>query len=373
MFKSPISAFHVWQEKSRLPFQQMLNGFLLFVVFWMVSAASFSGYATKWGFRDGEERYGIEKILDGTAHKPFIYRQLLPSLANFADDNTPEPVKEFFTGKHNLNKVYARTSMYAKKELRFPYLIIYYCSFLSLLGSAFVLREILKTIGANSTTSIVAPALLVIAFPYLQTGGGYFYDFPELLFLSLAFLCALKGKIFLLLLTLIPATLNKESFLLYLPSLYPILRMHYSVRKSTIALGVAMLFSGILYLLIKNIYIGNPGVSTEPHFLTNLSNYTDSWYYRRSEFTYGLISPSRMSVISLTVLGAIVWRGWATCSTPIQRHVMIAAAINIPFFLGFAATGELRNLSLVFVGMTILLAHALDQSVRSSQVPRQIT
>ena len=126
-------------------------------------------------------------------------------------------------------------------------------------------------------------------------------------------------------------------------------------------LGVAIFASAVVYLFIKYIYVINPGASTERHLWANLKNYITPWYYRRSEITYGLISPSGMSFIWIPIAGTIVWRGWGKCSIPVQRHIMMAAAINFPLFLMFAATGELRNLSLLFVGLTILLAKALEQ------------
>lgn len=365
------AAFHIGRGPSRVRLHRTLNNFLLFVIFWMISAASFSGYISKWGLRDGELRNGIEVMLDGTAHKPFVYRQLAPAIANFADDNLPDTVKEIVVERHKLANPYSNSAAYSQEGFRFRYLIICYCSFLALLGSAFVLREALKTLGVNSSISTAAPALLIIALPYLQTEGGYFYDFFELLFLSLAFLFALKGKIYALLLIVIPATLNKESFLLFLPSLYPILRMHYSLRKSLITLVGAMGISGLLYLFVKDMYAANPGSSIERHLWGNIINYLTPWFYRRWEITYGLISPSGMSFISLAVLSSIVWRGWGTCDNTIQRHVLIAAAINLPMFLIFAATGELRNLSLLFVGMTIILAHALEQSVWANACKNQ--
>ncbi|WP_447124450.1 hypothetical protein [Glaciimonas sp. GG7] len=58
---------------------------LLFAFFWIVAAASYSGFSGKWGLRDGSPRFGIEAMLDGTAQKPFVYRQLLPLAANFID------------------------------------------------------------------------------------------------------------------------------------------------------------------------------------------------------------------------------------------------------------------------------------------------
>ena len=39
---------------------------------------------------------------------------------------------------------------------------------------------------------------------------------------------------------------------------------------------------------------------------------------------------------------------------------LLAAAINVPLFAVFAAVGELRNLSLMFVGFAILIGKALE-------------
>lgn len=71
-----------------------LSWLLLCTFFWIVAAASFSGFVGKWGLRDGESRAGIEAMLNKTADKPFIFRQLAPMVANYVDSVAPQQIKE---------------------------------------------------------------------------------------------------------------------------------------------------------------------------------------------------------------------------------------------------------------------------------------
>jgi len=344
----------------RLPSHQLRGTLLLVVIFWIVSAASFSGYISKWGLLDKQVRNGVEMMLEGTAHRPFVYRQLVPAVANFADKNVSDDLKHVLIGKHNLDSIYGKASGFAKPNLQFRYLIVCYCSFFALFGSMFVLRQILLDNGASLTVAVLAPATFALTLPYIQTVGGYFYDNVEILFLSITYWLALRGKVFLFLVMLIPATLNKETFFFYIPALYPLFRVQRSFTISVVIVGLSVLISGVVNLVIKYYYATNPGAPAEYHLWDNLKNYITPWFYRETEITYGLIGPARLSIVTIMVIAVILWHGWRKCSKQLQQHLLIAAAINIPLFLTFAATGELRNLSLLFVGLTIVLAKAIE-------------
>src|SRR4051812_4978175 len=59
----------------------------LFILFAVAAAASFSSFYEKWHFREAGGRgfdRGVEfsQMIDGTARRPYIYRQLLPDTAN---------------------------------------------------------------------------------------------------------------------------------------------------------------------------------------------------------------------------------------------------------------------------------------------------
>lgn len=333
--------------------------FLLGVFFWIVAAASFSGFMGKWGLRDGADRFGIEKMLDGTANKPFVYRQLVPWIANFSNSAVPDTVKTFMEAKIKPSETFARTTSANTPGIRFRYIIVYYSSFVAILFSLFVLRAVLLTLGCGNLVATLAPTAALLAFPYFQTIGGYYYDSVEILFLSLIFLMALRGNTLILVALIAPATLNKETLIFFLPSLYPILRIHYDKRRAAYLVLLLILISGVVNVIIKQMYSNAPGGVGEFHLLGNLQHYVHPWTYRQFEVTYGIIGPSGMSLVTLAAIAIVAYRGWGYCSSNIKQHILIASAINFPLFALFSATGELRNLSLVFVGFTILSANVI--------------
>jgi hypothetical protein len=355
---------------------------LLCAFFWIVAAASHSGFMGKWGLRDNQRgivtdkrldprKYGIESMLDGTAIKPFVYRQFAPILANLAERVTPNGVKEYLILRmgrasdrlSNLGpeQTFARATSAAKPEFRFRYMVVYYLSFFSLFLSLFVLRQIALDVGVGRTISSVVPAILLLSLPYLQTFGGYFYDNIELLFMSLAFLVAIRGSIPLLIAITIPATLNKESFIFYLPALYPLLRRHLSSKMSSVAVGIAVAVAALLNAQLKLHFLASPGGTAELHFVENIKGYLMVSNYFRPEVTYGIIGPQGAFAGTLAVIVIILFRGWPSCPRYVRQHLLIAAAINFPLFLIFCITGELRNLSLMYVGFVILIAFSLER------------
>lgn len=337
---------------------------LLCAFFWIVAAASFSGFVGKWGLRDtiekGVEEYGIEAMLDASAYKPYVYRQLAPIVSNFADNLVPEKVKVYVTGKLKPKEPFARTMSAANPKLQFRYVVIYYSCFFSLFLSLFILRKILLDFGIGSSPAILAPTSLVLAFPYLQTVGGYFYDSIELFFMSLAFLVAMRGKIFLLIMLALPATLNKETFIFFLPTLYPILRYRLSPKSALIGTLLAIFAAGLINVLLKITFFNAPGGAVELHYDNALYFYLKS-FYRFNEITYGIIGPHRAFLGTIAVITIIVLRSWTLCLPTVRQHLLIAATIIFPLFVMFCQYGELRDLSLLFVGFVILIALALDR------------
>lgn len=360
MLKTTNAKFHTWKGHMPVRLNRWANIFLLSVIFWMVAAASFSGYIAKWGLLDTGGMNNIERILDGTAERPYVYRQLVPSIANFLDKNLSSGIKDVIIGQHDIDKIYVKTSGFAKPALRFRYLIVYYSTFFSLFASLFILRAIVLENGSNPTISILAPTALALALPYLETVGGYFYDNVEILFLSLSFLLALRGKILLLFIIIIPATLNKETYFFFLPTLYPLLRIYRPPVMSTLILVGAVAISGAVNVVVKYVYAANLGLPAIFQLWENLRTYAMPWFYRRTEITYGLIGPAKMSFITIAVVVLLLLRGWQACSNSVRQHMLLAGVISLPLFLTFASNGELRNLSLLFVGMTIIISKAIE-------------
>jgi hypothetical protein len=369
MLKATNGELHILKVRVPMRLDKWANIFLLSVFFWMAAAASFSGFIAKWGLQDNGGMNNISRILDGTAERPYVYRQLVPSIANFADKNLPNGFKSALIGQHDIDKIYVKASGFAKPDLRFRYLIVYYATFLALFASMFILRAIVLENGASQAVALLAPIALALALPYFETNGGYFYDNVEIFFLGLSFLFALRGRVFLLFLVIIPATLNKETFFFFLPTLYPLLRAHRTPVMSILILGITVCMSGAANVVVKYVYAANRGLPAIFQLWENLRGYAMPWFYRRTEITYGLIGPAKMSFITVAVVALLFWHGWRTCSSIIRQHMVLAGMISLPLFLTFASIGELRNLSLLFVGMTIIIAKAMEYA----GAPREAT
>lgn len=335
--------------------------FLLFAFFWIVAAAAFSGFAGKWGLRDGDPRFGVAAMLDMEAHKPFVYRQLLPDLARRLDAVAPDRLKERVAARFRPDAVFAKSRPGSTHDARFRYAVVYYLSFLALLGSLFVLRRILLHFNVSPLAAVLAPTAFALSFPYLQTVGGYFYDTVELLFASLAFLLALRARLIALAALVLVATLNKETFFFVLPALYPLLRRRLSRRRAWLAVGMLVLLAGLMNLALKAAYLEAFGGALEFHLPANVAAYLSGNPYFRLETTYGLVGPSRAFVGTLGVLGIVLWRAWPLAPRVLRRHLAICALVNLPLFLAFCATGELRNLSMTFTGLVLLVAFLIDR------------
>ena len=75
--------------------------------------------------------------------------------------------------------------------------------------------------------------------------------------------------------------------------------------------------------------------------------------------TYGIPGPKGFFLATLALIFIIVVRGVSQVSPVMKSHLFIVMSINVPLFLAFCATGELRNLSMTFVGFVVLMAGAM--------------
>jgi hypothetical protein len=358
---------------------------LLVALFWIAAAATYGGFAAKFALCDqcrsaawgptekpSARNAGFKQMIDGTARKPWVYRQLAPMIANAADRHIPSGLKQGFSGfmqAHFLDThPVAPGTFFAKvtadaPDYHFRYMIVFYLGFLSAFATLFVLRAICLDLGAGSAAAIIAPMATMLAYPYVQTNGGYVYDYIELLFTSLAFLLAYRRQYALLILAAVLGTLNKESLFFFMPALYPVLRLNAGRNIARLTTLASIIASGLTYVAVRHAFQGAPGGSTVLHLMQNLRAYTSFWSYHELEATYGIIGPSGMFAGTLLLIAIIVQRGWADCPARVKQHLCIAALINVPLFLLFCAPGELRDLSLVFVGFVILAAFAVKKGL----------
>lgn len=346
--------------KSRL--YSRLAGFVLFFV---AAAASFNGFYDKWHLREpgtagGWAVAGIAGLLDGTAPRPYVYRQLVPTLANWLDAAAPEAFRQRAIAAVSAHRQLQLASPLAEQPaylLRYNF--VYLLTFCFALVAVYAMYKVCQAGGAPAPVSLFAPVLMILLFPYLLCTGGYFYDYVELAFFALAFRLALGRSWWWLLPVALLGTWNKESFVLFVPTLYPLLRARMARKTALSALGAVLAVSCAVNIAVRLHFAGNAGGGVEWHFGEQLASlHHPLMLLFGYDKTYGLYALNGFSLLPLLLLGWTVWRAWPFFSQQMRQHAKIAALINLPLYVLFCAPRELRDLSMLY--MVLLLAIAIN-------------
>ena len=339
------------------------------VLFVVAASASFSGYYQKWHFAEadmpGDDSYAsIQAMLDGTAHRPTVARRLLPDVANWLEQVTPETVKarlaEWQASDDKL--IYAASVSPTANDPRyaFRYLAIYAETSLSALLALFAMYLACRAAGVGEPGATFAPAILILLLPYLTVGGGFLYDYPELAFFALAVWAALRLRWWWLIPIAALGTWNKETFLLFLLTLYPLLRLRGSRLAAAAQTACLCAVSLAVLIPIRLRFAGNPDGGAWAWWEGQQQFYTLRNLLFATDETYGV---RLLSAYTLLPMALLVWtavRGWKHLPRALQQQAKIAAAINLPLYVVFCNPGELRNLSMLYVALLLMVAGNLN-------------
>jgi hypothetical protein len=157
------------------------------------------------------------------------------------------------------------------------------------------------------------------------------------------------------------AVWNKESFLFFIPALYPLLRQRCSRTVALTGIGILSLAGSVVYFLLRMRYQQNPGGTVVWHGIDHIYYICNLRSWRLFETTQGLNIPQMFNPLSIALIVWTAWRGWRFLPRAIQRHAQIAAIINFPLYFLFCHPGEMRNFSLLYVALLLLLAANLTQ------------
>jgi len=343
----------------------------LFLLFVLISASAFSAFYEKWHFREQGLRgtdliAEFDRMIDGTANRPYVYRQLLPATANWMVRTLPVDAIGRHISERARGKINDALNLRGKKYA-VQYVIIYIATYLSALLATFALYRVCRASKLPEPTSAFTSVVFMLIFPLVGVKGGYFFDFPELLFMAMAAWIALEFDWWWIIPVAALGTWNKESFLLFMFTLYPLFRRRYSKLTSMLGVAVLVFVCAAVYLPIRLRYAHNPGGTVEWHlqeqvtFLLHplsIDNLIDR--------TYDLMFPAFSSLIPFAILVWTVWRGWPLLPLWAKRHAQFAAAINVPLYLLFCMPGEFRDLSLLFMAFLLILAVNLQQWIEAS-------
>ena len=386
--------------------EKFMNKILLIFLVFAISAAAFEGFFVKWNFRDSDfqaEKYSFQALFEGTGHRPFVHRQLLISISKGVAEILPNDTKNAVTKKIQENNFIEQKFSEVKipPNLLLEYYTVYFLSFVCFFISIFVWRKICIDLTGNYTAGTLAPLAFTIIFPYLETFGGYFYDFSELLFFSLATFFALRGWWIAIILLTPFAEYNKESFFFFLPALYFLLKRILPAKKVIISLAISILIAGGTYLFVISKFADNAGGMVESHIMGNVIAIVMLIYFigiyllcnkkiypknkilsyvafpililipfiiRGAEyplpfsvfdtfgFTYSVIGGERAFLLHIALILWVVKFSWKFLDESLKNFAKLALAINTPLIILFGAVFELRNWSLTYPAFIILIA-----------------
>ncbi len=212
----------------------------------------------------------FDDMIYGEAHRPFVYRALVPSIVRFITDMTPESFETAFVN-HKNNSVtltrFAELSAIADEHVYEFYITIAILLFL-FYGFAVILRRLIKEYyDFPKYVSEFAPIGALLILPLFFRYCNYIYD-PATLFLSaLALLFISRRNHLWFYIIFILASINKETAIL-LSGLFFIKEYSTISRKSLIShLIVQLIIWAAIKIVINIVYLNNPGSITEFHLL----------------------------------------------------------------------------------------------------------
>lgn len=350
------------------------------ILFFVAAAASFNGYFDKnYFFEAGTVRYdkfnsnmGLDSVLSGTADVPVVYRQLLPTIANWIDGRLSPKTEDrlYIAGRNGGPSFLARfiDSPRAQERTWFlRFLIVYALSFLFAWFTVYALFQVARAIGYPAPAAVLGAVAFILIVPYFET-PGFYYDYPEIAFFALAAWMALKCDWWWIIPVAVFGTLNKETFFVFALTLYPLLRVRNSRLSSTIGTGCivapCIAIDGLLWMRFHHNPI-HPSLTGASPLYIYLSFIFHFFRYIRAnvwEKTYGV--PENRAFFLLLLLALVLWtasRGWRHLPKPARRHAQIAAILNTPLALLFGGPGEVRNLSMLYVAFFLLITANLTE------------
>jgi hypothetical protein len=203
----------------------------------------------------------VERILAGTADRPYVYRVLLPMVANALSPLVPESValrlgatSEIIIGEdvfdRNLNGANYPSQV----------ILILAMMYLSLAGFAVTTWYALRHFGYGVRLQYAMPPVLLLG-SLIFFDFGYVYDFSTLFFFWLALMLMACRKWSWYFLVLALGTLNKETMILLLPVFvlyyWPRIPRRSFFVLSALQLGIYSMLQGVVRLA----FLDNPGGS----------------------------------------------------------------------------------------------------------------
>jgi hypothetical protein len=257
-------------------------------------------------------------------------------------------MKDFYFSNANISLKYHLT-----------YLYLFLCLVL-LLFSVRYLTRLIYTLPVFVYD--LSPAIALLFLPLTFVGGGFFYDFPELLFMALGLICLIQQRWIFYYVLFFLAILNKEANILLILFFLAFARGKLPKRSVVKHLVAQILLGSIILIFLWYIFAANPGTHMEKHLRPNIRFWSNpkSYFLFFDPYRLGLpIFPRGGNILSLIFVLFLVFYKWKEKPLPIKRLFVYTSVVNLSLLIYACNTDEIRNLSFIFPSIYLLGVHSI--------------
>lgn len=220
---------------------------------------------------NGYSRAMFPDMVYGKAHRPFVYRALLPSAVRAITEATPDGVKEGIRLRVETRRSRMVEMLKWETEYMYEYIVALVLMFCCFLAFAYALRRLITLFyDYPSFVADLAPVGGLVALPFFFRYYSYVYDPCTLVLFTLALALIATRKHLLFYIIFVLACFNKETSIL----LIGLFLVHEFRIMRKLGLAGHLLLQVSLWAavraIIMTIFRNNPGSPVEFHLIRNL-------------------------------------------------------------------------------------------------------
>jgi len=298
----------------------------------------------------------IFNMVDGTAFRPFVYRLLLPYIANKIILSIPEKTSSAIaqlTMSHTTLK-----SFFSDRNWSIDYASEYYVvlilMYASLWGFVFSFRYFFRAVFKTSERFIDAVSLLtILGLPCLYRYNTYLYDFTTLFLFTLGLAMMIRRRWISYLFVFVFACLNKETTIL-LTCIYTIHFFKHQKLNSSTYTFILLIQIGI-YISIKTFI--------DTLFIHNQGVFLEFWLKRNINF---LLQPYPIfTYLQWLILGFLVIYKWSEKPLFLKQGLLILIPL-LGSTLIWGWIDELRDYYEVYPIVILLISYSMARILQVS-------
>ncbi|MBD3384948.1 hypothetical protein GF407_08480 [candidate division KSB1 bacterium] len=271
----------------------------------------------------------FSSMVNGTAHKPFIYRTLVPSTIRTIEALTPDTIEkkciELISDNLFLEDIYKTFRWEPYYAYRYIWAVV--IMFFSFLGFAHFTVKFIRDfydLPDSWQSSLLLATILLLGLPPFFKYTSMIYDPTQLFLFTLALYMLERNRLKAFFFTFILCCLNKETAVLLVP-LYGII---YFKRPNALTFAGFLSLLVISFLLIKGLlalhYHNNPGAFLELHLIDhNVTILSHGWNFQ--------------AYLTFMLGGILIFFRWQKkpCFLRVSLYTTLAPLLMMALFFGF--------------------------------------